>query len=528
MCGIAGFIEKNFEQTEACERLGAMLDLISHRGPDGSGTYFSGALAMGMRRLSIIDLAGDQQPIWNEDRSLAIVFNGEIYNYVELRERLVKNGHAFSTHTDTEVLVHLYEERGLEMFSELRGMFAFAIHDSRENRLVLARDHFGQKPLYYYARGETFAFASELKCLLELQQVSRELDPDAFLDYIAWLSLPSPQTHFKHIFKLPAGSCMTVPLACPGKFTIAKFWAYDLQSPADLRDLDQAAEALDRALHDSIKIHLRADVPIGVLLSSGLDSRCVSAYAQEIQGGKLSTFSVGFAGKDSELEGAAETAREINSRHFSIELTAQDFADGIEKIAWHLDEPTGDPAAFAVLKVCELARNHVKVLLSGEGADELFAGYATRYQGMLHTIERSEKIRRFAPMLPRRKTFSSSSRWQRFFERAHLTRAEEVIGLRVEGLPGDVRQPRVFTADQQTRLRSQKEAFAKAYFRQQRDVLSELLALDIDWQLPESLLQKADKMSMGASIELRTPFLDLAIAKLAARINSDLKMQATG
>src|ERR1043166_9674065 len=366
MCGIAGFIEKSFVETEAREHLSAMLDLISHRGPDGSGSYFSGALAMGMRRLSIIDLAGGQQPIWNEDHSLAIVFNGEIYNYVELRERLVKNGHAFSTHTDTEVLVHLYEERGLEMFSELRGMFAFAIHDSRENRLVLARDHFGQKPLYYYSRGETFAFASELKCLLALPQVSRELDPDAFLDYIAWLSLPSPQTHFKRVFKLPAGSCMTVPLACPAEFSIQKFWAYDLQSTADLNDIEQAAEALDRALHDSVKIHLRADVPVGVLLSSGLDSRCVAAYAQEIQGGKISTFSVGFRGGDSELEGAAQTAHEINSRHFAIELDAPEFAASGEKIAWHLDEPVGDPAAFAVLKVCELARNHVKVLLSGE------------------------------------------------------------------------------------------------------------------------------------------------------------------
>jgi asparagine synthase (glutamine-hydrolysing) len=527
MCGIAGFIEKSIPPAEARERLGAMLDRISHRGPDGSGTHFSGPLAMGMRRLSIIDLAGGWQPIWNEDRSLAVVFNGEIYNYVELRERLSRSGHNFSTHTDTEVLVHLYEERGLEMFAELRGMFAFAIHDTRENRLVLARDHFGQKPLYYYSRGGTFAFASELKCLLALPQVSRELDPEAFLDYIAWFSLPAPQTHFQHIRKLPAGSCMTVPLAPPNEATVTKFWSYDLQNSADLRDAEEAAEQLDHALHESVKLHLRADVPVGVLLSSGLDSRCVAAYAQEIQGGKVSTFSVGFRGGDSELTGAAQTAREINSRHFAIELDEYEFAESVEKIAWHLDEPIGDPAAFAVLKVCELARGHVKVLLSGEGADELFAGYAGRYQGMLHTLARSEKMRRFAPLLPHANG-SRSSRWQRLCDRAHLKRGEEAVSLRIEGFPGDVRQPRGLTSAQLGQLRARRIEIAQHIFRAQRDVLSELLVLDLEWQLAESLLQKADKMSMGASIELRTPILDTAVAALAARMDSSLKMHATG
>ena len=528
MCGIAGFIDRSIAGPEAKARLERMLDSIVHRGPDGAGTYLSEktGLAMGMRRLSIIDLAGGRQPIWNEDRTLCVVFNGEIYNYVELTKELVAAGHRFETRTDTEVLVHLFEARGTAMLDKLRGMFAFALLDTRRNELFLARDHFGQKPLYYFAGNDRFAFGSELKCVLP--EAAPDIDPEAFLDYISWFSLPPPRTHFKQIFKLPAGNCMTVPLERPDEIAIRKFWSYDLETPAELHDMDEAVAQLDGMLHESIHIHLRADVPIGVLLSSGLDSRCVAAYAQEIQGGRLSTFSVGFAGKDSELEGAARTACEIGSRHFAIELDAADFSSSIDRIVSHLDEPIGDAAAFAVLKVCELAREHVKVLLSGEGADELFAGYAGRYSGMMHTLERSERMRRFASVLPEPKNFSSPSRWERLLARAHASRGAEAIGLRIEGFPGDVRNPRGLRAEQLRRLLEREESFAGNLYRPQRDLLSEMLVLDIEWQLAESLLQKADKMSMGASIELRTPFLDIGVAKLAARIGSNLKLPPNG
>ncbi len=523
MCGIAGFVDKSLPGPEAKARLEAMLAAIIHRGPDGSGTYLSETtgLAMGMRRLSIIDLAGGRQPIWNEDKTVGVVFNGEIYNYVELTRELAAAGHRFETHTDTEVLVHLYETCGAAMLSRLRGMFAFALFDSRENRLFIARDHFGQKPLYYSAGNGRFAFGSELKCLL--LRGAPEIAPDAFLDYISWFSLPPPRTHFKDIFKLLAGSYMTVALDRPDTPSIHRFWSYDLETPAELEEMDEAAALLDDALHDSVKLHLRADVPVGVLLSSGLDSRCIAAYAQEIQGGRLSTFSVGFADKESELEGAAETAREINSRHFALELDAADFSASIDRIVSHLDEPIGDAAAFAVLRVCELARDHVKVLLSGEGADELFGGYAGRYAGMMHTLERSDKIRRFGALLPK-PGGGPPSRKQRLLARAHASRGGEAISLRIEGFPGDVRVPRGLREDQLRRLAGRGELFAAALYRRQRDLLSELLRLDIEWQLPESLLQKADKMSMGASIELRTPFLDVEVARLAARIGSNLKL----
>lgn len=530
MCGIAGFLDRSASEPEARQLLQRMLGRIAHRGPDGSGTHLStrDGLALGMRRLSIIDLEGGAQPIWNEDRTIGVVFNGEIYNYVGLQERLQGSGHWLQTRSDTEVLVHLYEELGEDMMEALRGMFAFAIFDHRAGRLLLARDHFGQKPLYYTRAGERLAFASELKCLFALPWVSREPDPEAFLDYCAWLSLPPGRTHFKHIFKLPAGSLLSLPFAEPAQGTPRRYWRYDLGAPPDLTALEPAAEALDAALRDSLRVHLRADVPLGVLLSSGLDSRAVAAYAQEQMGGTMQTFTVGFGGDDSEAAGAAQTAREIGSQHHTLEVGASDLGDTLERIAWLLDEPIGDPAAFAVLKVCELARGHVKVLLSGEGADELFGGYDGRYLGMMATMRRTEKLRPLRALLSAPDPGGAPSRWQRLRARTHLSRGSEAVALRMEGLPGDVRTPRGFTPEQLRRLAARTRAMATDLFRPQRDLLSELLVLDLEWQLAESLLQKADKMSMGSSIELRTPLLDVPIAELAARMDSRLKLPVGG
>jgi len=528
MCGIAGFIDPSLSAEEGAAPLQRMLDLLAHRGPDGAGTHLAPGLGLGMRRLSIIDLEGGWQPIWNENESIGVVFNGEIYNYLELRRELIAGGHEFRTHTDTEVLVHLYEQLGDSMFAKLRGMFAFALLDTNKNRLLIARDHFGQKPLYYTTNGERLAFASELKSLLALPWVDRDRDPDAFLDYVSWLSLPSPRTHFRHIRKLPAGCFLSVPLHGLQSFEPHRYWRYELDEVPDLTALEPAVEELDACLRDSVKVHLRADVPVGVLLSSGLDSRVVTTYAQELQEGKMQTFSVGFGGPDSEAAGAAATAREIGAKHHGLELTSDDLLHNIERIAWHLDEPVGDPAAFAVLKVCELARGHVKVLLSGEGSDELFAGYDARYLGIMATLKRSEKLRRFAPLVPAADPAARPSRWQRLGIRAHHTRASEALTLRIEGLPGDVRRLHGLTPDQLRRLRQRADVIAASVYRPQRDVLSELLALDLDWQLAESLLQKADKMSMGASIELRTPILDVRVAELAARMPSALKLPPAG
>ncbi len=531
MCGIAGIVDRS--EPDPGGALGRMLARIVHRGPDGEGTHISkeDGLAIGMRRLSIIDLEGGTQPIWNEDQTVAVVFNGEIYNYLELRAELEAKGHIFRTHSDTEVLVHLYEEMGADMTKRLRGMFAFCIFDQKRRSLLLTRDHFGQKPLYWTVRGDRFAFGSELKCLLALPWVNRELRDDAFLTYAAWLSVPpiapEGQTHFAEIRKLQPGSCLHVELAAPGRALPVNRWRYDLSQQPDLNNADEAADALDAALKESVRVHLRADVPLGVLLSSGLDSRVVSAYAQELQGGTMQTFTVGFGAEDSELVGAAKTAKEIGSKHHSLELTADDLSNNIERIAWHLDEPVGDPAAFAVLKVCELARNHVKVLLSGEGSDELFGGYEGRYAGMLSTMERTDRLRRWRCLMPRG-FFASPSRWARMKWRAHSSPAAEMAMLRMEGFPGDVTNPRGLSTAQLAELHGAMGVLGADIFRPQRDRLSELLCFDIRWQLAESLLQKADKMSMGASIELRTPLLDTEVAKIAARIPTSLKLPPGG
>ncbi|GAA0761663.1 asparagine synthase (glutamine-hydrolyzing) [Erythromicrobium ramosum] len=529
MCGIAGFYFPQLSSEVNAARLEVMLAAISHRGPDGEGVHVEpNGVGIGMRRLSILDLEGGWQPIWNEDRSVAVVFNGEIYNYIELRAELIAKGHNFATNSDTEVLVHLYEDFGHAMLEKLRGMFTFAIYDRRRAQLFLARDHFGQKPLYYWSEGGSFAFASELKSLLTLPEVDRDLAPDKFLDYISWFSLPTSATHFRSIKKLTAGSSILIDLARPGCASPQTYWRYQLNDEPDLLEIDEASREVERAFEQSIGLHLRSDVPVGVLLSGGLDSRMIGEFARSAQSSPLSTFSVGFDCGESELEAAAATARELGTKHYTRTVSAEEFADNLKRVAWHLDEPIGDPAAAAVLLVCEMAREHVTVLLSGEGADELFGGYASRYQGMLDTMQRTQRLRGYAGFVPRFDPREKSSRLLRLSDRVHMSTAAEAVSLRIEGLPGDVRNPRGLTPDQRKRLSHRQAELGEQLFRNQRDGLSELLIHDIEWQLAESLLQKADKMSMAASIELRTPFLDRGMAEVAARVASPLKLGADG
>ncbi len=528
MCGIAGFVNKQAAQDQGEYHLMNMLSRIRHRGPDGDGVLSDAQWGFyaGMRRLSIIDLAGGDQPIHNEDGTVGVLFNGEIYNYIELREGLMARGHLFRTGSDTEVLVHLYEEHGAALVHQLRGMFAFVIYDVRQHRLLIARDHFGQKPLYYTADKQSFAFGSELKSLFALPWVDRALRPGALQDYMAWFSLPAPDTHFQHIRKLAAGSLMEIDLKNPDVFEPRSFWKYTAGQDVLIDDLEHGADLLDEAFDQSIRVHLRSDVPVGVLLSSGLDSKITGMYAAARHPGGMNTFTAGYADAGSEFSGARATAGVMGSTHYEVVVTAEDLADDISRVAWHLDEPTADAAAFAVLRVCEMARQHVKVLLSGEGSDELFAGYAPRYLGMLDTLTRSDRFRRWARFLPQAKHPFPQDRFGRLCQRASTSLAAEIVQLRVEGLPGDIRQPRGLTLEQLWQHRQRAQEIASRLVRPQRDLLHTLLALDIDWQLADSLLLKADKMSMAASIELRTPFLDVPLASLSARMDSSIKLQA--
>lgn len=509
-----------------------MLQAIAHRGPDGEGFWSDPALGLhlGMRRLSIIDLSGGQQPMWNEDRTLAVFFNGEIYNYIELRRELEADGHTFRTQSDTEVLVHLFERDGETMFRALRGMYAIALYDTRSRRLLLARDECGQKPLYYYRDSRRFAFGSEVKALLTLPFVPDTPNPDAFLDYISWHSLPAPDTHFQHIQKLPPASYLWLPLDRPDSTEVRSSLTISPESSEQppITDVETAATALDAALRESTAIHLRADVPVGIMLSSGIDSQTVAAYVNDHRPGQISSFTAVFGEGDSEQHGAETTANLVGSKHYHIPLTAHDLSDNLSALAWFLDEPIADPAAFAIYKVSQFARSHVKVLLGGEGADELFAGYAGRYHGILDTLDRSQTIRRWLGWTPSFPWKDTAGALARTLRRAHLTPAQETLLLRIEGFPNDIREPLLLSREQIQRLDSRALHYSSITYKESKNPLETLLQLDRRWQLPESLLVKADRMSLAASVEIRSPFLDSEIVKLADRMDMGLKLPPGG
>jgi asparagine synthase (glutamine-hydrolysing) len=525
MCGITGLLDRSLSPGEGEMRLERMLNSLIHRGPDSFGIHCQpeDGLYLGMRRLKIIDLAGGEQPIWNETRDVGVFFNGEIYNYRSLRSDLERNHH-FTTRSDTEVLVHLYEEKGVKMLDSLRGMFAFCILDKRTDTLFFARDHFGQKPFYYWAQNGRFAFASELKALLVLPQVDASPDPERFLDYASWLSLPPPDTHFPNILKLGPGEYIRINFKSGEIEEPIRYWQLSLDSSTPFKSLDEAGAALDQAFGESVHRHLIADVPVGILLSGGLDSKAVATYAKLDGSKSLQTFTAGFSDEESEGAAGGLASSDLQIDHSLVSLEPSDLLDNLDRIAWHMDEPVGDPAAFALYRLCETARGKVKVLLSGEGADELFAGYGYRYAGITRTLSHSNWFRQLKMLLPRPAAPFPRLPWQRFCKRAHMTCAEEQISLRVEGFPGNILDPQGLTDGQLRRLLERQKQIADSVGKSQMDILSEIQLLDQNWQLPASLLQKADKMSMAASIELRCPFLDVEIAQVASRIPPKLRL----
>jgi len=504
-----------------------MLDAIFHRGPDGEGRLSLPDLGFqgGMRRLSIIDLAGGDQPIWNEDKSVAVLFNGEIYNYRELRAELEAAGHRFATASDTEVLVHLYEEHGIGMLSRLRGMFGIALVDLRRKRLLLARDPFGQKSVYYHQDAVAgLSFCSELKGLLELPHLDRKPSRDALREFAAFLVLPPPSTHFKGVFKLRAGHFLDVDLSNPAAALEPVSYRSAEKSGLTITSMKEAVEVVDRQLADSVALHLRSDVPVGILLSSGLDSRLLASYAAEAYEGRLKAFTIGFGEGRSEVEDGAATARLLGIEHFGWEMDAARFLSLLPKALRHLDEPIGDAAAVPLLEICTVARKEVKVLLGGEGADELFAGYAERYQGRKSTVERTEQIR-WAHALAR---LVPHPRARALVERTGLSRGAEVISLVQSGQGLSRGTGGGFDKADRDRLSRRFEEIAGELFEEEDHRVPELLGLDQRWELPEWLLQKSDKMSMAASLELRSPFLDPALADVAALIDPQLNLGETG
>ena len=521
MCGICGLATRSGPVDP--ERLRAMSATLVHRGPDSEGELLDGPVGLAARRLSIIDLEGGDQPIANEDGTVHVVQNGEIYNHKELRAELEQAGHRFSTRCDTEALVHLYEEHGERFAERLRGMFAVAIWDSRRRRLVLARDRFGIKPLYYRDEAGELAFASELRALPR-----GEVDPDALEAFLAFNSVPAPYSIFSGTRKLPAGHLLVWQ---DGETRVER---YARPAPAEVRDEDPAelAEELRARLRDSVRAHLIADVPVGVLLSGGVDSSLLAALAAQESGKAVHTFSIGFVERSfDELDDARSVASMYGTRHEELTLRP-DAALLLPRLAETFDEPFADSSALPTYLVSELAARHVKVALSGEGGDELFGGYYTYAADLL-----ALRVGRFAPgvkpLVERLPSSSSRASFdykaKRFVRGANLPPLERHHAWK-EIFSDEARaelSARRLGSDPMSGSRFDPVDLLRDRFAETEgaEVLTRLQDVDLGTYLVDDLLVKTDRASMAHSLEARVPYLDPVVAGLALALPTRLKVR---
>jgi asparagine synthase (glutamine-hydrolysing) len=529
MCGICGIVSLNGAKIERSV-LESMNETLVHRGPDSGGSFVDGAVGLAARRLAIIDLAGGDQPIANEDGSITVVQNGEIYNYRELRSELERRGgHEFSTRSDTEVLVHLYEEYGPRFVGMLRGMFAIALWDERERRLLLARDRFGIKPLYYRLRPDSLSFGSELKALLRQPGFSREVDLDALDAYLAFSFVPAPLSIFREARKLEPGSMLIWE---DGSQSGVRFERYAKPQPvpADhLREEDEGtlAEELRERLRDSVRAHLVADVPVGVLLSGGLDSASLTALAALETSGPVRTFTIGFEERHfDEREPARLIAERYGTDHHELVLRP-DVAQLLPAIARSFDEPFADHSAIPSYLVSKLARQHVKVALSGEGGDELFGGY-NYYIG--HVLARplgrvAATLRPLVERLPTSAAKASTFDWRlkRFAHGAHLPALERHSVWKSVFSPLEreaIVEPERRGTHDPLELLSPRHAESDG-----AEELSRMMDLDLGIFLVDDMLVKTDRASMAHSLEARVPILDQVVADLALALPRHLKVR---
>lgn len=535
MCGICGIV--NFNATNPIDRqvLERMTSAQAHRGPDDHGFFVENNAGLGHRRLSIIDVGGGKQPIFNEDGSAVVVFNGEIYNYADLTADLIAKGHRFSTRSDTETIVHAYEEYGDQCMRDFRGMFAFAVWDRRRKRLFLVRDRLGIKPLYYYAGKEFFVFASEIKSLLLHPGVPREIDHAALDLYLALRYVPGPRTMFKNIFKLQPGHSMSVD---EQGIRIVKYWDLEYLQAASRRssaaEERDAIHAFGRLLEESVKMRLISEVPLGVFLSGGLDSSTMLAVMSKATGGeRIKTFSVGFEGSGpaareveeaNELSFARQAATHFGADHHEFRMTAHDLRNALPLMARHLDEPMGDPTCIPLYFISKLARNYITVVLSGEGADETMAGY-TLYRKVLALDRLRRRAGRFSGAFAALSRLPIGERGSSYLRRAAETIENHYRGV-VKGIGWQTRL--ALTGIERTRKSDMllNEVFGAHYSRVgTASPLNQMLYADAKVWLPEDLLLKADKMTMATGVELRVPFLDHKLVEYLAGLPDDLKVR---
>jgi asparagine synthase (glutamine-hydrolysing) len=502
--------------------LEAMSGTLAHRGPDSDGIVVNGPVGLAARRLSIIDLVGGDQPISNEDGTVHVVQNGEIYNHRELRDSLERAGHSFSTKSDTEVLVHLYEERGPAFAEDLRGMFAVAIWDARERRLVLARDRFGIKPLYYRVTPRVLSFASELKGLLRQPDFSRELDLGALQAFLAFNSIPAPLTIFREARKLPAGHLLVWSGGEPA------LHRYSRPRPADAGELRReparrlAAELRDR-LRDSVRAHLIADVPVGVLLSGGVDSSALTALAAQESSEPVRTFSIGFEqGSFDELESARLVAERYGTDHHELVLRP-DAVELLPRLVECFDEPFGDSSALPTYLVSQLAAGEVKVALSGEGGDELFGGYYTYAADSIAPVvgPLAAAVRPVVERLPSSSEKASFDyRAKRFVRAARLPPLERHHGWK-EIFSPEARAELTIDGGKEDPLETYRARYRET---QGAPALARLQDVDLGIYLVDDLLVKTDRASMAHSLEARVPFMDQIVSELALALPSRHKV----
>jgi asparagine synthase (glutamine-hydrolysing) len=530
MCGIVGIVRRGDQPVDAA-LLGRMSEVIRHRGPDEDGTYLHGRVGLAVRRLAIIDRAGGQQPITNEDRTVWIVFNGEIYNFVELRERLQKLGHSFATDSDTEAIVHAYEQYGTECPKHLRGMFAFAIWDTRREELFLARDRVGKKPLLYAHAGGDFVFGSEFSALLLHPGISREIDRSAIHHYLSFMCVPAPLTAYRAIRKLEPGHFLRVRR--DGTIETARYWQPDFSKKVAMSEEEAGERALE-LLRDAVRVRLTSEVPLGVFLSGGIDSSAVVALMSELGPVPVKTFSIGFEEQGfSELHHARRVAERVGTEHHEF-IVRPDALEVLPTLVEHYGEPYGDSSAIPTYYVARETRRHVTVALNGDGGDECFAGYerhtamrlSERYR-KLPGFLRERVIERVVGLLP-----SSELRRSRIRDLKRF--------LRVASLPPIERYLRwVSVLDPRTK----RELYTDDFLRETATndparwlapwfappspagLIDAVLLADTMTYLPNDLLVKVDIASMAVSLEARSPFLDHHVIEFAASLPVGLKLR---
>lgn len=517
MCGFIGCVHEKAQnyRDDQKQQFKNMNDLITHRGPDDDGFYYDDHIQFGFRRLSIIDIESGHQPLTYENERYWIIFNGEIYNYVELREELLKEGLHFSTSSDTEVILALYSHIKEKAVEKLRGMFAFVIWDKQEQKLIGARDPFGIKPFFYCEEGERTFFASEKKSIL-LAQENNLLNYDALQHYLTYQFVPEPGTMTEGIKKLEPGHYFTKKIGSP--MEIKKYWKAHFK-PVNQTEADFIKEIKD-VLFDSVKVHMRSDVPVGSFLSGGIDSSIIASIAKEFHPA-IKTFSVGFERNGfSEIDVAKETAEKLGVENISYVITPEEYMNEVPKIMWHMDDPLADPACVPLYFVAREARKHVTVVLSGEGADELFGGYNIYREPqsleVFNKIPRVGKVllKRIAMMMP------EGMKGKSFIERGVTPMEERYIG-----------NAKMFTEEEKRDLLKVYRPgldytdITKPLYNESRgyDPVDRMQYIDIHTWMRGDILLKADRVTMAHSLELRVPFLDKEVFNVASKIPTSLK-----